>query len=255
MSRYSLVAAILIASTIQAMADEDQMAREAKAADIASAKDAVDTCEQALKWAIKNKDQENAKKLRAELNAAKAKLAATKRKKHEDYVASAAWSEQKRQEDESSERELAAERREKRLREAEATQRAREEKAKAGPVFIESAVIGRSIIGLPELNFVVSNAAGVTVEAFDIEVECFNSFDEPVKNLVGSNVFTGAVSTPILPNGQGIYSVQLSLHGGTSNAMVRVTRAKLSNGEVWKQSRDEAKEKPGAIYQAKPPRR
>lgn len=230
--------------------------KEEKAKDVAAAEARVEDCENLLKKSLKAKDAAAARKMRETLKSARESLAKTKSKKLDEYFTKAMEVMNKRADE--------AERQEKRERKAAADQaamarraeeRARlmEELRKVGPIVIANAGISTNVIGLPELNFTAINTTDTMIEAFDIEADCFNAFDEPVKSLVGSNVFSGAVTGVIPPGEERVLSVQLSLHANTAKALVRVTRVKPRDGEVCKQSREQAEKTPGAIVPARRP--
>jgi hypothetical protein len=227
--------------------DPEAMAKEARQRAIQAAEKEIDRIETGIKNASKAKDAEQLKTLRQDLKAAKESLAEAKSKKHADYVAEAEekikkwraatanYAEQARQEEERKQQEA------KQIAEAKA--KFLVIKKQTGPVFIDIAEVQRNAIGLPELKVWVSNTTDSEIEAFEVEAECFNSFDEPVKDLTGSNVFKGVCTTALNPREQSSFSWQLSLQGGTTRAVVWVKRVKLVDGEVWSQTRAEAEKK------------
>lgn len=262
MSSLALVATWLLFLQVQADIESEIIA-EAKAyksKDIAAAQQRVERCDELLKSCLKTKDSAGALKARGELRAAKESLSKIKSRRIEGYIENARLKVQQREEAAARQREAAAirdEREERQRLDAERNAKLRakamEERRKSGPVFIENAVVALNVINIPELNFSVTNATNDTVEAFDIEAECFNAFDEPVNDMLGSNVFSATCQDAMRPNANKVMSVQMSLHRGTGKAFVRVTRVKLGSGEVWTMSRDKAKETPGAIFEAKRP--
>jgi hypothetical protein len=245
-----LVLFVLLFIQTQTEDDAESIAREAMARDITAAQKHVNRCEESLKKSMQAKDREATKRARADLKRSKESLAKVKSRKLEDYMDAARKSaeERLRKAETESRRQEAAAIAEKRRAERMAELR------KIGPVVVQSAVVVTNAIGLPELNFGVMNPGDVPVEAFDMHVECYNSFDEPVVGISGTNTTTIAVSDRLHPGGEKFGSVQLSLHRTTSKAKVRVSRVKLINGEVWSQTRDEADAVPGAVFSAGPPR-
>lgn len=229
-------------------------AKAAKANDVEAAKAAAEKCNDRLKAAVKSRDMAAAKRIRAEASAASVAATRAKNRPLDEYIAVAAAAAERAK--------AAAAVRARRLedelrlaeRQAATRKKVAEEKRRVGPVFIESAVVVKNVIGLPEINLGVTNNSEDVIEAFDFEVECFTAFDEPVKSIYGSNVCTGACTSPIPPGEEKLMTVQLSLHGSTAKALVRVTRAKAGSGKVWEQTREEAKAINGAIFTAKPPR-
>lgn len=240
----AVILALLLAA--QAHADEAfrDAAKEVKAREIAAARARFDECNERMKAAIKAKDPDGAKQARAEMMAASKELARARSKPLSDYA------EQAEQEAAEAARARAEKRKENERKSIE-LEEVRTRLRKIGPIFIQDAAVVTNVIGLPELNFVVRNSGSQAVEAFDVEAVCLNSFDEPVKGFLTGSVFLGACSTAVPPGEERHLSVQLSLHQGTTQALVRITRVKLASGEVWVQSKQEAEEIPGAIFEAK----
>lgn len=244
----SLMWIALFGLQIQVEYDTEAMAKEARQRAMQAAEKEIERTETAIKNAATAKDAEQLKTLRQELKAAKEALAEAKSKKHADYVAEA---EEKIRKWRASTANYAEQTRKEEKRKQQEAKELAEAKAKAGPVFIDFAAVQRNQIGLPELHLWVSNTTGNEIEAFEVEAECFNSFDEPVKDLTGSNVFKGVCTTTLNPREESSVSWQLSLHGGTTRAIVWVKRVKLADGEVWSQTRAEAEKKKRGLASAK----
>jgi len=133
-------------------------------------------------------------------------------------------------------------------------QRAQQEErlmAAAGPVSIRGMGINTNVIGLPEITLDVQNNTDTTVEAIEFEADCFNKFDEPVIGLASGNRFSSHWKYAIPPGGRKQISAQMSLFRSTSRADVWLSRVKLGNGEVWTQTKDEAKKTPYGLAKAR----
>ncbi len=220
------------------------LAKAAKQIDIEAAQQTVDECEDLLKQSIKMKDGASAKAMRARLKSAKEDLLAAKKKNHKEYMELATevatWqlarggeaAGDKRRGNTPGERALLAVK-------------------YVGPISIKEAGITTNSIGLPVLTIVVRNNTDRAISAFDLEVECWNSFDEPVRDLLGSNTFISPCQTKIESGETMRLRDQLSLHAGTAKATVRVTRAKAEAGQLWEQSREDAAQTEGAIVRVR----
>jgi hypothetical protein len=123
--------------------------------------------------------------------------------------------------------------------------------AAAGPVSIRGMGINTNVIGLPELTLDVQNNTNTTVEAIEFEADCFNKFDEPVIGLASGNRFSSHWKYAIPPGGRKQMSAQMSLFRTTAKADVWISRVKLGSGEVWTQTKDEAKKTPYGLAKAR----
>lgn len=104
------------------------------------------------------------------------------------------------------------------------------------PVRVLATGIHPNAIGIPEISVEVQNTKPLSVEAFEIDVECFDKFDEPVSWPGKGNVFRGISQTTLPPKETKRTSWQLSLHRNTTRAKLWVSRVKLSDGTVWSQT-------------------
>ena len=111
--------------------------------------------------------------------------------------------------------------------------------------------INTNIIGLPEIILEVRNNTGKTVEAIEFEADCFNKFDEPVNKLAGDNRFGAHWKYEIAPRATERIKAQMSLQRSTAKADVWISRVKLSDGQVWTQSKEEAKKQPYGMAKAR----
>lgn len=134
---------------------------------------------------------------------------------------------------------------------AEQKQQREKELAAAGPVSILGMGINTNVIGLPEITIEVRNNTEATVEAIEFDADCFNKFDEPVKKPGGTNRYNGHWKYAIAPGAKERMSGQMSLHGTTAKADVWISRVRLSNGEVWTQTKEQATKKPYGLAKAR----
>jgi hypothetical protein len=114
-----------------------------------------------------------------------------------------------------------------------------EANAKKCPLEITAGGIIDNIIGTPELTIKLTNHTKYDVEAYVIEAECFNKFDDPVRR-PGSdtNLFRGIGQDTIRSGESDAAKWNLTLQETTSRAVVRIVRVKLSNGDEWNEDKD-----------------
>jgi membrane-associated protease RseP (regulator of RpoE activity) len=108
------------------------------------------------------------------------------------------------------------------------------------PVVMTASGIHYNVIAVPELTIEFQNTRSEAVEAFEVEIECFDKFDEAVTFPGKGNVFKGISQSTVEPKGKSRASWQLSLHRNTTKAKVWVSRVKIGDGTIWTQTRDEA---------------
>ena len=129
--------------------------------------------------------------------------------------------------------------------EAEAAARLRSERAKSieaarPPLEITATGINPNAIGIPSLTIAVRNIKDLRVEAFEIDVECFDKFGDPVNWPGKGNLYRGISQESIDAKQAARRSWDLHLHQNTAKANLWISRVKLSDGTVWQQSRAEA---------------
>jgi hypothetical protein len=239
----ALIAVLMMQAQVDI--DIDAMAKEYRSRAVKAATVVLERIDSSLKEAIKARESDKVKVLRGELTKAKADLAAAKSKPHADYVAEAeAFLRQRKEATEAyaaQQKDREAEERMQAAVEADRLERRRAIQKEAGPVCITGCSIRNNSIGWPELRVSIVNTTNEEVEAFEFEAECFNSFAEPVKDLNGSHVFRGSSQSSLKPNSESNMQWQLSLHRNTAKAVIWVKRVKMRNGDVWSQSREQAK--------------
>ena len=102
------------------------------------------------------------------------------------------------------------------------------------PLEIEGATLERDILNAPALGLRVKNNRQQVVEAYEVTVKCFTKFGDPVKSLLGTNVFEGIAQSEVAADSVGDSTWRLTLHETTGLAKVRIERVKLADGTVWK---------------------
>jgi len=116
------------------------------------------------------------------------------------------------------------------------------------PLSLEGLGLHLNRINLPQLVVVAKNNTDAPIEAYTVSAECFNKFDEPVKDIAGNNVYRGISQTAIRPGQEDKGIWQLSLHRNTAYAKVWITRVRFTDGTEWRQTKDEALSRKKAIF-------
>lgn len=119
-----------------------------------------------------------------------------------------------------------------------------------GPLVISAVILERNRIGVPEVTVLACNWSDRSVEAYDVEIECWDAFGEPVENL-GDNILRATCDEPVPEAEVRPATWMLAVQDTTARVAVRITRIKPEYGNVWDQTREEAERSPGAIVQAK----
>ena len=228
------LALAVLCGTFQPIAAEDialkveAIAESMKREEVEKLSDSVDAIEKKISQAQKKREVPLVKELKKTLAETKKTLAETKKRPLDVY------------------REKAAAEVEKGQREAKIIAELEE----TGPVVVIEAGIGLNIIGNPEINVACRNNAMQNVEAFEVTVECFTKFDEPVQSISGSSIFVGIMQKTTEPHKFCNASWQLAVHRTTAKANVWVNRVRLANGDEWVQTREEAASKRLGIRKA-----
>lgn len=217
-------------------ADDKQAAEAEKAAVIKPLAEAMRAAESALKEATKTRDKQKAAEAKAKVAAARKELNEAKQLSLTEWleVARQKTAREKAKQEAMEAASQAAAERQKESAEARAAA------AKVRPLSIAGLRLKRNLIGLPELLVRVENIGNQPVEAFTVDAECFNKFDEPVKATLGDNVFSGISQTTVAPGAKSDSEWQLSLHRGTGYAKVWISRVRFADGSEMKQTREEA---------------
>ena len=108
------------------------------------------------------------------------------------------------------------------------------------PLVMTASGIHYNVIGIPELTIEFQNTRSAPVDAFEVEIECFDKFDEAVTFPGKGNIFKGISQATVEPKEKSRASWQLSLHRNTTKAKIWISRAKIGDGTIWTQTRDEA---------------
>jgi len=233
-----------LALAVQVSADDraERLAKMAQRVDVQAASGEVGEWQNVLRYALASRDQDLAKKAREGVKNAKRELARAKDRSYREYMDRARRvAEETGRPDRDEQNRTAREN----LSPGELyLERIRH----AGPLLICGAMVEKNSIGVPEVTIAVGNTSDRTIEAYDVEIECWNAFDEPVG--IDGNVYDGTSQKRIAESEIATSTWMLAGHDTATRVSVRVTRVKPSHGNVWEQTREEAERAPGAIVTA-----
>jgi membrane-associated protease RseP (regulator of RpoE activity) len=134
---------------------------------------------------------------------------------------------------------LAAEEREKQEQRAELEAEINRRMMAKPPLQIIGTRLGRDIIGQPDLALEVRNNRNQDIEAFEITVQCFTKFGDPVGALGTDNIYDGIAQRIVEARKTANHRWQLSWHNTTGLAKVRIKRVKLADGTTWSPADDD----------------
>ena len=250
--RLAAVAALVLGFAQVSAADpavEDRaesLAKMAQRVDVQAAYSNVAEWNGVLRYALASRNQDLAKKAREGVKVAKRDLARAKDRSPKEYMDRArrvAEAEGLDRPDQDPTNRTASE-------QLSAGELYLERIRHAGPLVICGAMIEDNVIGIPEVSIAVANRTDQTIQGYEVEIECWNAFDEPV-GFGGDNVFGGISQKRIMGSSIETGTGQLHSHQNAVRVSVRITRVKPTQGQVWEQTREEAERSPGAMVTAK----
>lgn len=104
------------------------------------------------------------------------------------------------------------------------------------PLFFLKVDITHDAIGTPEVNVIAKNISDMDIDAFDIQISCYNKYDEPVNHyLNATNIFTGT-SDELLKAGETVrthYTWTLYGFDNTAKVKVYLKRCHFVNGKTY----------------------
>lgn len=121
---------------------------------------------------------------------------------------------------------------------AEAADRRKEMLARP-PLEITAGALGRDIINQPVLALLVRSNRPQRIEAYEVTVQCFTKFGDPVKGPRGSHIYEGIAQSEVDAESESTAKWQLTFHNTTGLAKVRIERVKLADGTVWKPAKND----------------
>ena len=108
------------------------------------------------------------------------------------------------------------------------------------PLRIVSATLHRNVIGEPEVTLTVKNSTDNDAVAIEVNIECWNRFDEKVLGWgKQTNVFTGISQKRIEKGKEEVLAWQLSARDTTAKIRVTFARVKFADGTLWKDEKSE----------------
>lgn len=108
------------------------------------------------------------------------------------------------------------------------------------PIEIVATGIHRNAINGASLTIEIQNTKDRAIEAFEVDVECFDKFDDPVSWPGKGNLFTGLSQSTLEAKKKTRAKWDLHLHRNTAKAKLWITRVKFADGAEWRQTRAEA---------------
>jgi hypothetical protein len=119
------------------------------------------------------------------------------------------------------------------------------------PLKILGAMIAFNSIGTPEVMIRVTNDSAKTIEAFKVDAELFNKFDEPVTFAGSDKAFRGIDQETLEVGKTRTCTWNLALRDTAARATLWVSRIKFSDGTEWLQDKELAAKRPGNLVTAK----
>jgi hypothetical protein len=102
------------------------------------------------------------------------------------------------------------------------------------PLQIYDYIIKENIIGIPEVTLYYRNRGSKRIIAFNINIYCYNIYDEPVNYPLGSNIFRGITQDEDLEPGEtGSSTWSLTFFDLTKKVKIKVTKILFSDGTRW----------------------
>lgn len=104
------------------------------------------------------------------------------------------------------------------------------------PLFFLSAEVWYDAIGTPEVKLITKNISDKDIDAYSIQVYCYNNFNEPVYHYSKkTNIFSG-ISQDVLKAGKTTFlNDEWTLYGydNTTKVKVYLTRVHFINDSTW----------------------
>ena len=106
------------------------------------------------------------------------------------------------------------------------------------PLQIKDAIITHNSIDEPVLIVNLLNTGAIDIEAYYLEILCFNKFDEPVLGLNESNRISAIGQNTIQPFEKISQTITLHFRDTVGKAKIYITRIKFKNGDQWTRNHD-----------------
>lgn len=109
------------------------------------------------------------------------------------------------------------------------------EELKSPPLFLESATASDNSIGIPVVGVTVTNSSQSAIDAFTVEIRCYDRFGRTVKR-IRSNIYKGIVQPDDPVEAGGYHEPEWVLHGfGTATVFkVRIVDVHFVDGRKWR---------------------
>lgn len=119
--------------------------------------------------------------------------------------------------------------------EAEEKRRQHEEAIKP-PLQLMYGFVRKNVINNPTAGLVLKNISNKTIDAYTVEIHCYNNYGEPVRHYAsGSNVCRGISQESIAPGATYGYNYVWTLHGleNTTKVDIELVKVHCTDGTVW----------------------
>jgi hypothetical protein len=104
------------------------------------------------------------------------------------------------------------------------------------PIFFLTAEVGYDAIGTPEIKLIPKNISKKDIDAYTVQIYCYNNYNEPVNDqLKNTNIFTGT-SQDILKAGKTVsFNDSWTLYGydNTTKVKVYLKKVHFTDGTLW----------------------
>jgi len=102
------------------------------------------------------------------------------------------------------------------------------------PLAFSKCYVSFNSIGVPEVNVERINITADIIDAYTVDVSCYDNFNRPVKHyLYSNNIFNGISQVEILSMEKGESSWELHGYDNTTKIKVFLKKVHFTNGKTW----------------------
>ena len=103
------------------------------------------------------------------------------------------------------------------------------------PVEIQESYISENVIGEPVASIRYINISEKTIDAIDINMYCYDNFNEKVNRIGGDNIFNGISQDELQSGYEQTAEWTLHLYENTKKIKPKIIRVHFTDGSVWPQ--------------------
>lgn len=101
-------------------------------------------------------------------------------------------------------------------------------------IALDEAYITFNSIGVPEANILAYNISDDIIDAYTVDIYCYDNFKNPVKHYAhNSNIFKGISQNEVASGGTIESSWELHGYDNTTKIKIILTKVHFTNGKVW----------------------